>query len=294
MFDDLESKPLLRNSSKHDAALVVASPEFARQFEDPDFMGAMAKLLRGSSTTAQFHLLGAIVDQVAAPLGSSGSVQGISVLRGQVDRLLPSLWQPQSPKAKEDADAVSALSFSIGNPTLTLPLARTMFKNSRGSTLLASQYNLSHSSPRLENHAEKYTQRVCVSPPRQPHSISDLGLWAPLLPLTPARQITESFGNIIRGIQVDEQSIPASTELEGAVNRLYETGGPLQLTPGSAGVWALVMPRQNPHSEDLLQRSSSLSSIFEDSRSIEELAATTATSLQQIYSEGGRLFKICK
>lgn len=294
MFDDLETKPLLRNAANHNAAVIVATPDFARQFDSPDFMRSLSKLLRGSSTTDQFHILAAIVDQIPAPMGIAGTIQGISVLRGNVDRMLPNLWQSQSPKPKEDADAVSALSFNIGNPTLTLPLARTMFQNNKGSTLIASKFDFSSDTPRLDQHVEKYSQQICLSTPKQPQTVGDLGLWAPLLPLTPARAVTESFGNIVRGVQIDNQSIPASTELESAVNRLYEDGGPLQLTPGSAGVWALVTPKPASDSSDLLNGYTSLTSIFEDSSSMEQLALDTAMQLQQTFRNGGRLFKIRK
>lgn len=294
MFSDLASKPVMVNSSLHNAALVLATSEFTKSFGDQEFMGSLTRLIAGKADTGNFNVLGAIVDHIAPPLGSYRSSPGISVLRGNLDTMMPDLWQPESPRSKEDADSVAALSFSVGRPTVTLPLARTMFQNSKGSTLFASSFNLSNFVPQQEQHVEKRFQRVLFSDSELPRKLGDLGLWAPLVPITAPRLVTASFGNIVRGIEVDGQSIPASTELEAAVNAMYEHGSGKEVPVGPVGVWSLVTPKSTSHDAagSWLNGSPSPLSIGGGNSSLQELTKTTAEYLQNSYKQGARLYKI--
>ena len=289
MFDDLAATPLLRNGSKHDAALVLATPDFAKLVDDKDFISSLTKTLSGSGSDGSFSILCGIVDHISPALGSYTTAPGISILRSHQSNLLPYLWNSEWPRSQDDADNVSALSFSLGSQLLTLPLARTTFQNSKPSTLVASQFSLSSGGPNLHQREEKRSQHVFL--PIGAEQLNTGHLWAPMVPLTARRVLAESFGNIIRTIEVDGQSTPASAELESAVNTLYGQGGAAKLTPGGEGVWALVLP---PADAAALDSQPGPGSILEDNRSLAELSIASTSYIQQAYSSGGRLYKIRK
>lgn len=290
MMDDIASKALSTNSAGHDAAVVLATPEFAKNFDNADFMSSLASLLAGSGRPNKFHVLGAIVDNIAPQLGSYGTSPGISVLRGHLDHMLPNLWQEQPPRSQEDKDAVAALSFSLGVPKVTLPLARTNFHNNRPSTLLASTFDLSDDLPKMEWQAERLSQQVFIADADLPKKIGDLGLWAPLVPVTPPRLVAASFGNIVRGVEVDGQSIPASTELEDAVNAFYKRHD----NAGPVGIWALVTPTSDSPdaAASWLNGSPTPLSVDTAEPNLRELASKTAYYLHLSNQRGARLLQV--
>ncbi|KAL7973830.1 hypothetical protein HDV63DRAFT_400842 [Trichoderma sp. SZMC 28014] len=294
LFENVRGKKILDNPDGHNAAVILATPSFARDLENAEIMGRFARLMADSADVGKFHVLSAVVDHLAAPAGSLRSHQGISVLRGHLDHMLPHLWQPLSPKSKDDADSVSALTFSLGDPSVTLPLARTTFHNSRPSTLLTSEFDLAHSLPQLTQQAEKHSQFVKVSLDDDIESLAHLDMWAPLMPLTQPRTVTESFGNIIRGIEVDGSTIPASTELEDIVNKLHKQNGPSGVLSGPVGVWAMVTPDRDASSalEEWFEEAPEPLTALPDVEDIRETVKTTTQHLKQLYSHGGRLYKI--
>ncbi|PNY29421.1 Uncharacterized protein TCAP_00667 [Tolypocladium capitatum] len=241
----LKDSEILPNPRGHNAAVILATPNFIRLLEDSEFVGEFAKLLSGSADIDQFHVLCAVVDQVAPALGEPAALHGISILRGYLDDTLPELWLPSPPRAKEDADSVSALTFDLGNPCITLPLTRTTFHNNRTSTLLTSRFDMRQTFPQLVQRIEKHSQRITILLNQPPRSTADLGLWAPLSPITRSRVVTESFGNIVRGIQVDGKTEPASTELEDAVNTMFRHRSAPETIQGPMGVWAMITPQRD-------------------------------------------------
>ena len=288
MLNKLRKHEILRNLHSHNAAVVLVSPGLGKKLDDASFMTELAKLL-SDNRAETFQLLCAVVDSVTPALGDSRLLDGVSVLRGHYDTLLPQLWEEAHTRRKEDEEAVSALTFSLGRPSLTLPLARTTFVNNRPSTLLAFEYNLSGGAT-LEKRIEKQSQHVGVKFSQPPGSVADLGLWAPLLPITRARQITESFGNIVRGVQVNGKSTPASTELEEAVNTMFERRS--EASPGPMGVWAMIT-----------QEASTGSWLGQDapdpSGTLEGRAATSKDKdsimdyVQEQVRSGGSLYQVC-
>lgn len=294
LFENVRDKKILDNPDGHNAAVILTTPNFARDLENADLMSQFARLMAGSADVGKFHVLSAVVDHLAAPAGSLRSLQGISVLRGHLDHMLPHLWQPLPPRSKDDADSVSALTFSLGDPSVTLPLARTTFHNSRPSTLLTSEFDLTHNAARLTQQAEKYSQFVKVSLDHDIESLAHLDMWAPLMPLTQPRTVTESFGNIIRGIEVDGNTIPASTELEDIVNKLHKQNTSSGVLSGSVGVWAMVTPDRNTSGalEEWLEEAPEPITALPDVDDIRETVKATAQHLKLLHSHGGRLYKI--
>lgn len=271
--------------------MILATPNFIRQLEDSEFVGKFAKLLSGSADIGQFHVLCAVVDQVAPALGEPGALHGISILRGHLDDTLPELWLPSPPKAKEDADSVSALTFDLGNPWITLPLTRTTFQNNKTSTLLTSRFDMRQEPPQLVQRIEKHSQRIAISLNKPPQSTADLGLWAPLSPITRSRVVTESFGNIVRGIQVDGKTAPASTELEDAVNSMFKHRSASQTMQGPMGVWAMITPQTELAD---LESAPDPTPILQGKPVSRDAIEVTAQYLEHSFKSGGRLFQICE
>lgn len=295
LFENVRGKKILDNPDGHNAAVILTTPSFARDVENADIMGQFARMMAGSADVGKFHVLSAVVDHLAAPAGSLRSHQGISVLRGHLDHMLPHLWQPLPPKSKDDADSVSALTFSLGDPSVTLPLTRTTFHNSRPSTLLTSEFDLTRNAARLTQQAEKHSQFVKVSLDHDIESLAHLDMWTPLMPLTQPRTVTESFGNILRGIEVDGNTIPASTELEDIVNKLHKQNGSSGVLSGPVGVWAMVTPDRNTSGalEEWFEEAPEPITALPDVDDIRETVKATAHHLKLLHSHGGRLYKIC-
>lgn len=271
----------------HDAAVVLASPGFTRLLDDAASAGRWAELLSSPGQGGHFHLVSAIVDHVPSVTRPSlVENEGISVLRGPSDVILPQLWNSSPARERQDPDAVGALTFGLDDASsVTVPLSRTIFQNNRSSTLIASRFDLSGGSPRLTESKETYEQQINVplqghsGPSRHPH------LWLPLKGLTQPRIVTESFGNILRRVQIDGSSSPASSELEASVDDIYKKIQS-QLPPGVEvpvmGVWAVVNPTPG---ESAQARNW-------DIENLEEVDGKE--NLIRAIRNGGRTFKLCK
>lgn len=254
-------------------------------------MSGFVDFISGSEKPDHFHVLSAVVDHVAPPVPTNQPIQGLSILRGHHDSMLPDLWTPAPPKAREDADKVAALTFSLGNPRITVPLANTTFLNHRTSTLLAKRFRLGQGSPQVAETAEKHWQQIAAPLAEPLRSVGELAIWAPLVPLTRPRVVTESFGNIVRRVDVDNESTPASNELEPAVDELHRTKSYLVRT--GMGVWAMITPPSygvDGSSSDGVDSTAT----FEENHSAVELVSSTASHLHKLYGQGARLYQICR
>lgn len=282
------------NAERHDAAVLLATPHFTKLLEDDEFMKQVVSFISDSQKMDKFHLVSAVVDHVAPPLPRNQPVKGFSILRGRLDDILPDLWTPEPPRAREDLNKVSALTFELGTPRLTIPLANTTFQNHRTSTLLASRFDVSQGSPVLEERIDKHVQRISLPIEERPQSVKDLGLWAPLVPLTHPRVVTESFGNIVRRVSVNEDSVPASMELEPAVDDLFQRRSNLAQTP--MGVWAMITPPAFLPNGDGSSGTSDPdpADTFDEKHDITSIVTSTSNRLQQLYGEGGRLYQVCE
>lgn len=212
-----------------------------------------------SDGTQEVNVLSAVVDGLLPQSINGFSRQGFSVCGGSTEHLLPGLWNPHEAadsRMHKGVEPKAALTFSRGlhlpsesagsAPALpvscSLPLANTIFQNQRPFTLLASRWRRGGSGAPFE-----MTQ--IVSKTRQDVNCFDASsgqtstIRAPLLPITPPRKILAGLGNIVRQIEVGGTPTPASKELEGAVQRIYdEWEGHHEELSGPIGVWALVIP----------------------------------------------------
>jgi hypothetical protein len=261
------------NEDDHDAAVILVTPELTKQISDKDFMGRVAQLLSGSSPGSQFHLLAAVVDRISPSRHSFQGLPGVSILRGSKDSIFPDLWEPFAPRAKDDADAVAALTFELGRPTVTLPLARTTFINSKTSTLIASSYDMDGPTPRLAQCIEKHSQHVRLSTNDDAPACLDesIGLSLPLIPLTKPRTVVGSFGNIVKSVHDGDRFLPASTELEEVVN---QDPALLSQDMDRPRVWAMVAPPSRPQSTP------------QESGSAHDLLNSTSLEMANMYRHG--------
>ncbi|KEY67623.1 hypothetical protein S7711_07820 [Stachybotrys chartarum IBT 7711] len=273
--------PQLENPDKHDAAVLLVTPEYSRALEDDQLMADFAQLMAGGTNVPQFHMAAGVVDTLRAH-GPSGSPRsGISLLRGHSQNLLPRLWEPSPLKAVEDTDAASVLAFDLGRVSVTLPLANTIFHNQRPSTLFAYRFNAANGGLRLAQRVEKSSQTVDLALDPAPRSIADVDVSMALLPITRPRRVVNSFGNIVRRIEVDGESIPASAELEDVLNN------PSDVVKSNAlrGVWAVVAPQTS-----LMEEFESTYTSIAQAGS--ENSERTTSQLQKVLANGGRIYKI--
>lgn len=244
IFYDQDNLSRTQRFHGHDSAVLLVTPGLARLFNDDTFAKNWVNMLSLEKRDQPFHLVSAVVDSVS----STGSPdkkfsEGISMLSYSSGFMLPELHKPATPRAAEDKDAVAALKFDLENSTsVTVPLTRTIFLNGKPSTLITSRYDLSGSSPQLLESRDEQTQHISLPwTPSHHETLPEMSSWLPMLPITPSRTVAESFGNILRRVEVDGASAPASSELEEAVAKIQE-----QLpedAPRLLGVWALVRPK---------------------------------------------------
>ncbi|KAK7924485.1 hypothetical protein PG985_006539 [Apiospora marii] len=251
----------------HDAAVILASPEFASWSEDQGFMSQLLGTLhqrqrqkRAGATSgpgeARTDVLFGVVDGIADPHHLHGKPhQGLSILYGgSTASLLPSLWDQGKVAGRGDPDKASAVEFTAHEaesidgqevPTnVTLPLANTLFQNGRRSTLFASRWLSPSAAGRqmeLEWREEKSHQEVsCL------RGLRKMPLRIPLMPLAPPRKIVAGLGNIVRQVEIDGVVSPASKELEMLIPQIFEKraarAGELDQAPSPIGVWAWVLP----------------------------------------------------
>lgn len=274
----------------------------------------------------RFHLLAAVVDGLCARPPSRELQEGLSIQLGHSDGLLPGLWDDEHLgdatkfMSHSMADPLQPSSLSIALPrkstakssnrvSVTLPLANTLFSNGRRSTLLASEWRVatgfSNTSAEMVRILEKQSQVVDLPPALLFHQI---GMHAPLVPITHPRKILEGLGNIIAKVQVGEVPCPASMELQTNIPRLMEARRALPSSSpvsGAIGVWAMIYPKHMflPR-EDMIRfghtiqirrlGSASGKLAFDMSTDRERLAWERESVLRHAFFLGARLHKICE
>lgn len=133
-----------------------------------------------------------------------------------------------------------------------VPLARTIFSNGKVSTLVHALYRPDaegqlHAAEEMD--LETFRLNASSEPTHPPR------LHAPLIPLTPARQMMNVMGNIVRTVSAEpsfsgsgkvlSETQPASEELEQAVTAYFAAA---DIQPQPVSVWALIIPSPLPSS----------------------------------------------
>ncbi|KAK4043643.1 hypothetical protein C8A01DRAFT_43401 [Parachaetomium inaequale] len=251
--------PPPRNNDQ-DAAVILVSRTLAPWLDDDAFV---ARLLAASgladNKSVDLSVLAAAVDEVPRYDRRGdffASSEGVSVLRGNASRMLPSLWDPENPTPSARP---ASLEFRppptrhVGPLRVHVPLANTLFANGRHHALFASRWpSGSQLLPRLATKVQRTNQTI-VLPPADLGFVpaSESSVTAHLIPLTRPRKVVHSLGNILSRIEIDGQPVPASRELESLVPLLLKAPRKLRDNAhdadhpagGPVGVWAMTMPR---------------------------------------------------
>jgi hypothetical protein len=199
-----------------------------------------------------------IVDRLPDPTGSQIAHEGLTYA------FLPNpkkAFRPSQSLLQTTAQKPGSINFNLAldsaETTLQLPLSHTVFSTGLPSTLVHAHYTSESATDQLqlrtETHLESETLPFTLGPAKP-----SVNYRAPLVPLTPARPVANSMGNIVRKLlphswqaamhltdltrQADENKslLPASEELERAVTRYFES---LSIPPAAVQVWALIIPR---------------------------------------------------
>ena len=282
---------ILTNPDRHNAAVILATSGMATQLLDRSFIAGFARLMMYDAHVPDFHVLAAIVDHVAPQLDNPRPIQGISVLRGHLDEILPDLWQPSPQIRKEDADTVAALTFDTRKRSFTLPLSRTTFSNHQTSTLIANQCQMNDKTSTLVKRIGKLSQHINLSSVFRQSEPPPVRVRAKLVPLTQARVVTSGFGNIIKSIDLDGQPAPASTELETSMDSLVNMTGLTGARNRDFPIWGLITP--DPTSIGFRLQDAPRPLKFEEIKYGEPVDTPVQHITNMLDRGGGRLYRIC-
>ncbi|EEY18566.1 conserved hypothetical protein [Verticillium alfalfae VaMs.102] len=220
----------LRRTKGQNAVVILASRNHASWLTDKTFMANLLESFSSKSAkvdgdAAEINVLTAAVDGLWPEYPLLPARHGFSIISGPLDHLLPGLWTQvnASPAPVKGQPEKAALTFRVnkadanvgGNATtITLPLANTIFQNSRPFTLLASRW-------RREGPGSSLAMADMVTSPSREVVCtgSDAAATTPCIlmnPITAPRTIVSGLGNIVRQIDMDGKTVPASQELEAA------------------------------------------------------------------------------
>nr|OQO29173.1 hypothetical protein B0A51_09375 [Rachicladosporium sp. CCFEE 5018] len=285
-----------------------------------------AKLAGPDRPSTSFESIVAVVDKLPLEGHDPGAVEGMSyMLLRNTTALDSSLHRPLQSSAMKPGSlnfVVPANREAFGHRsvpiTAQLPLAQTTFTNGLVSTLLHRSYTtVPSSAPELQS--TQYLESATIALPFQTLN-SHFFFSAPLVPLTPLREIRHVMGNIIRQIAAhpsvpgrtttddtdwsllpDDTTMPASEELEKAVTAYFTA---LELPPSAVQIWALVLPTSFSIGRTVqrLERQSASPPLFEaetiraawrpDAETHEQLRQSTGTLVGQALAFDGRLVRV--
>lgn len=291
--------------------VILASTSLASWLEDTTFVSKLLERfdLVGASVPqpGKIHVLSAAVDEVPrfdSRRNFYASSEGLSVLCGRLGDDLPSPWSEEKVKA----GAQPCLEFRLPQVSYTgplnvdIPLANTVFSNGRSHTLFASLWEANGAQDlRLVKKVWKTRQRIFAEQTSSEKQLLSKGVVAcPLVPVTNPRMITAGLGNILRKVDIDGESAPASRELEAIIpplleqrqNQFGQNDDPL--AAGPVGVWALIMPARfvRDHPQSILPEPLN----WKEYNPSDEprLAGSTANTMGRLLAGGCQLRKIRK
>lgn len=173
--------------------------------------------------------------------------EGFSILHGPV-RDGCNRWVSEAQDSVPKGTASPSMQYSITFrnhsdhlPRITLPLANTLFKTGQPSMLKVSRYENDKRNDKFVCLKSSERTNVGISIYRIKKNRLPR-IYIPAIPLTPARQIKNGLGNIVRTLDFGdgiEEVGPASQELEPAVTDFLEA---FKMKQSSINVWALVLP----------------------------------------------------
>ncbi|KAH8905449.1 hypothetical protein BR93DRAFT_960482 [Coniochaeta sp. PMI_546] len=274
--------PAAGGSRPFDAALILASRSLTGWLEDPHFVAPLIRLTADDHPVATTAGGGGVVPPVGGvsvlsvaveglsvpPEGQTGAregketgtAEGIAVVQGYVDELLPGLWEARRGGGDGRRDGRAGLVFRVpglgegegkemesggasgrGEMDVTVPVANTVFQNGRTSTMFAARWaGTTWDDFRAVEMVDVGSQVVRVPVEAK----QETGITVPLLSITTLRTVKSALGNILKTFEADKGAVPASKELEENVPKLLESRRRMGLgnIQGPLNVWALVVP----------------------------------------------------
>ncbi|KAK0618156.1 hypothetical protein B0T17DRAFT_592027 [Bombardia bombarda] len=238
------------DSIPSNAVVILASRSLASWVVDNAFVSRLLGPIHDANShegPAKLHVLSAVVDAIPHN-GHQSSSEGLSILHGKLDDLLPGLWKTELSQTPPDVNAKPYIEFHLAplkhdsRPLqVTVPLANTIFSNGKPHTIFASLWQTATGAlPTMVDRVEK-TSQVIV--PRISSTDSST-VAVPLVPVTKPRRILAGLGNILRQVEIDAKLAPASKELEHVIPLLLQarTKRSLHQPIGPMRVWALIYP----------------------------------------------------
>ncbi|KAF2774513.1 hypothetical protein EJ03DRAFT_347108 [Teratosphaeria nubilosa] len=233
--------------------VVLLSASYARHAVDDTFaLRLIHKLRPGNAQPLQACI--AVVDRIPSATGPLTGSEGFAYyyrdrpdLRPIHDSLTPCDQNAQKPGYITFQIAQSEVRNTLY--TIQVPLAQTVFSTGIVSTMTHYEYTPSEDGT-LQKQRERLLESLTV-PLGFAEPDTCLRMHTPLVPLTPARVVRNSMGNIVRTVSqavvraernralLPSGPQPASTELEEAVSNYFKA---LNMPPEPVQVWALVMP----------------------------------------------------
>jgi hypothetical protein len=243
-----------RPDNGRQAVMILATPSFAPWLDH--YSGFIPRLLQKltekinyeSVDLCEIDVVCACVDGISTTpqritLKGEPSPEGFSFLRGLSAHVISTAWAEEEPDSSK-VPIQASLTFrghrrGRKTPYFTVPLANTLFKTGKFSTLGVSRWKASEKSfIRVKDIPDKKNVIINVFS----NKMHEPTLRIPATPLTPARLIVNGLGNIVRAVNFGEDGIgPASRELETMVNEYLVAIGQPQST---IDVWALVIPQK--------------------------------------------------
>lgn len=230
---------------QHHTIFILATPSFASWVEaSTDFIPQALKCAFGDLASVEVDVVCAVCDGLAPrPVSMTHPTgEGFSILHQPGEEL--GLWEDDDASATSPnlQSTLTFVPYPGSGTSIVVPLANTLFKNGRHSTLLLSRWKSEGGSFELMRE-QKERQNVPV-PFLWERQNRRLRFHMSCIPLTPVRRIQSGLGNIVRSIDFGEGSIPdigpASRELETSVDNYLAKEGH---DHSKIDVWALVVPK---------------------------------------------------
>jgi hypothetical protein len=247
-------------------AVFIVTPRLAQLFDSgsPFLRSAMKKIygkrLSQSGRIVQVSALVAVVDKIPGNwlIGEQRfePCEGVSLL------IKTPVSSSFTVSESGDKDQKSVLEFRsdfgklyedspvIGRTCYRLPLANTLFINGRRTTMNYTTWKkvrLPQQKSRsvLEVDASQFLRTYRFSSFNPPEAMEESIV--PLVPITKPRSVKTAMGNVIREIEVDNKTVPASSELEAAVMTSVKSSPPDQMVDPKTRIYASV--QTNDHSQ---------------------------------------------
>ncbi|KFY03460.1 hypothetical protein O988_01457 [Pseudogymnoascus sp. VKM F-3808] len=259
-FDSERYRALLVNTEK--TVVVLSTPSFATWLEDGSFVpNLLQTIFPTTPDAAEIETILGVVDGLAPPNISDLESDRITITEGfgvsinlsksgeyQGERRLKqsSMGSRSNPTDSSSItvrvhDSVAAENTKAApkHTDITMPLANTMFRNGRISTLLEVRWERSSPGGPFKQTGSNELESLTISDTFS-GKLFDTATNIPLEPITETRHVASGLGNIVRTLtDAGGKEIPASSELEPSVVSYLSSRG---LPEQTVGVWALVFP----------------------------------------------------